>query len=111
MSGSFIEFIGPLAQVLGMIEGAGAGELPALLAQLENAGLADKVRSWIGHGANSPLTPEELGRALTPEQLDAWAAQAGTSPDTLLAHLSQELPDAVHRATPDGRAPPRLPGA
>lgn len=105
MSGSFGQFFGPLAQVLGLIEGSGGGVFPALLAQLENAGLADKVRSWVGHGENTPVTADELGRALTPEQLNDWAARSGTTPEALLAHLSTELPAAVHQATPDGVVP------
>ncbi len=107
MSGSFNQFLGPLAQMLGLIEGSGGGVFPALLAQLENAGLGDTVRSWVGHGENTPVTAEELGRAFTPEQLNDWAAQAGTDPDTLLAQMARELPDAVHRATPDGVVPSR----
>ena len=97
--------MGPLAQVLGIIEGAAGGGMPALLAQLESGGLAETVRSWVGHGENAPVTAEELGRALPAEQVQGWAAEAGTTPDALLEHLSQELPDAVHRATPEGRMP------
>ncbi len=105
MSGSLGGFIGPLAQVLGLVEGVGGGVFPAMLAQLENAGLGETVRSWVGHGENKPVTPEELGRAFTPEQVDAWAAKTGTDPAALLGHLSRELPEAVHRATPDGVLP------
>ena len=58
--------------------------MPMLLAQLENAGLSERVQSWLGHGENLPVTAEELGTALTPEQLNAWASHAGTTPDAVL---------------------------
>ena len=105
MSGSIGAFMGPLAQVLGIIEGAAGGGLPALLAQLESAGLSETVRSWVGHGENVPVTAEELGRALPTDQVEVWAREAGTSPEALLAHLSEHLPGAVHRASPNGRMP------
>ena len=105
MSGFLGDLMGPLAQVLGAAEGAGAGWLPAIVAQLENAGLAEKVRSWVGHGENQPLTAAELGGALTPEQLSSLAARTGTEPAVLLESLANELPDAVHRATPTGVRP------
>lgn len=94
------QILGPLAQVLGLAQGAAGGGLSALLAQLENAGLAERVRSWVGHGENLPVTAEELEGAFTPEQLNSWAAQAGTTPDALLETLSRDLPRAVDRATP-----------
>ena len=92
--------LGPLAQMLGVAQGAAGGGLQALLAQLENAGLTERVRSWVGHGENLPVTAEELASAFTPEQLNSWAAQAGTTPEALLDVMADELPRAVDRATP-----------
>jgi len=100
------QFLGPLAQILGLAQGAAGGGLPAMLAQLENAGLAERVSSWVGHGENLPVTAEELASAFTPEQLNSWAEQAGTTPDALLEVLSKELPGAVDRVhPPDGPGP------
>ena len=108
MSGPFSQFTAPLEHLLDTIENAGSGALQALLVQLEAGGMAEQVRSWVGHGPNAPVTPEELGLAFTPEQIDELALRTGTSPDVLLAQLANDLPDAVHRATPDGKVPPRL---
>ena len=91
--------LGPLAQVLGLAQGAAGGALPSLVAQLENAGLAEQVGSRIGHGENLPVTAEELASAFTPERLNSWAEHAGTTPDALLEIMSKELPGAVDRAT------------
>jgi uncharacterized protein YidB (DUF937 family) len=105
MSGFLGEFAGQLTQALSMAQGAAGGGLPALLAQLENAGLVEQVRSWIGHGENKPVTPVDLAAALSPEQVQAWATQAGTTPDALLTVLAEALPQIVDRATPAGRIP------
>lgn len=105
--GEFLgQILGPLAQVLGLAQGAAGGGLPALLAQLENAGLADKVGSWAAQGEQIPVTPEELATVLTPEQLNHLAEQAGTTPDDLLERLAQELPQAAAAHSQRLQVPP-----
>ena len=93
MSGTAL--LGPLAQVLGLAQGMAGGALPMLLLQLENAGLSERVQSWLGHGDNLPVSAEELGQAIEPEQVNAWAEHAGTTPDAVLQNLSAHLPNAV----------------
>jgi uncharacterized protein YidB (DUF937 family) len=107
MSGFLGEVAGQLTQALGLAQGVAGGGLPALLAQLENAGLVEQVRSWIGHGENKPVTPADLAAAIPPEQLQGWAAQAGTTPDALLTVLAEALPQIVDQATPADRLPDR----
>lgn len=92
--------LGSLDQMLGLAQGMAGGALPMLLAQLENAGLSERVQSWLGHGENIPVTAQELEGVFTPEQLNAWAEHAGTSPDAVLQALSEHLPDAVAQNTP-----------
>jgi uncharacterized protein YidB (DUF937 family) len=97
------QMMGQAAQLLGLAQGMAGGGLTPLVAQLENAGLTERVRSWIGHGENLPVTPEELAVAFPPEQLQAWADKAGTTPDALLKVLAEALPQIVDHATPEGR--------
>ena len=100
MSGSLAGFLGSLPQLLGMAEGGAGGLLPIYLAQFENAGLSERVQSWLGHGENLPVTAEELEAAFTPEQLNSWAEQAGTTPEAVLQAMSEHLPAAVARSAP-----------
>ncbi len=97
---------GLLTQLVGTAQGAAGGGLPALLQQLETAGLGEQVRSWVGGQPNLPVAPEQLGQVFAPEQVQAWAQQAGTTPEALLAVLAQALPHAVDHATPNGEVPP-----
>jgi uncharacterized protein YidB (DUF937 family) len=108
MSGFLGQFGGSLIQILGAAQGAAGGELASLVAQLENAGLADRVRSWLGHGENLPVTAEELSAAFTPEQLNDWAIQGGTTPEAVLAVLAQQLPAAIDRSAPKTEKEPRV---
>jgi uncharacterized protein YidB (DUF937 family) len=97
---------GILTQIVGGAQGAAGGGLPALLQQHEAAGLGAHAASWVGQGPNIPVTGEQLGTVFPPEQVASWAQQAGTSPEQLLAVLSQALPHAIDHATPGGEVPP-----
>jgi uncharacterized protein YidB (DUF937 family) len=95
-----------LSELLGAAEGATAGALPVILAQLENAGLGEKVHSWLGHGENQAITPEQVAAAIPLDRRAAWAQEAGIGVeqlDTLLAHI---LPELVSHASPEGKVDP-----
>ena len=96
---------GILTQVLGATEGGTGGGLPMLISTLENAGLGAHVQSWIGGGENMPVSAEQIASAFPAEKLQAWAQQAGTTPEALSQILAQALPHAVDHATPDGQVP------
>ena len=60
---------------------------------------------WVGKGANQPIRPEQVEKAIDPQTLRDLAAQTGLSHDELLDRLTRELPDVVDKLTPDGRMP------
>ncbi len=79
---------------------------PAGIAQkFEQAGLGDKVQSWIGSGHNLPITAEQVERVFPPAQIDGWAQQHGLPPGMGSQILSQFLPHAVDATTPAGSLP------
>ena len=82
------------------------GGLQGLVSRLEQAGLGEQVQSWIGTGANHPVSGEALGAALPQDYVEGWAARLGVSPDQVLATLSHVLPHAVDQATPAGQISP-----
>jgi uncharacterized protein YidB (DUF937 family) len=51
------------------------------------------------------IAPDELSQALGPNTLDELEQQTGLPRQQILSELSEELPDAVHQFTPDGRLP------
>src|SRR5947209_20009526 len=94
----------------GLLAGGAAGSvisggLGDLLKQFQDSGHGDAANSWVGTGANQPISPGDLGRALGAEQIDALSSQTGLSRDELLDGLSQHLPEVVDRLTPHGRLP------
>jgi uncharacterized protein YidB (DUF937 family) len=87
--------------------GSVLGGLGELMDQFRNAGLGKKADSWVATGQNEPLGEDEVGRALGPDLLDMLARQTGLDRAELLKRLSQVLPEAVDKMTPEGRLPPR----
>jgi uncharacterized protein YidB (DUF937 family) len=91
-----------LSEVLGK---GGQGGLSAIVAKLEQAGLGDQVKSWIGNGQNIPITAEQLQQVLGSETAKALAARFNIPIDQLGQILAQQLPVAVDHASPNGKLP------
>jgi uncharacterized protein YidB (DUF937 family) len=88
-----------------------AGGVNGLMARFDQAGLGDKVRSWIGDGHNLPVSPQEILQVFPPDQIDSFAQRHGLpagAASQVLAHL---LPHAVDQATPEGAAADGTPKA
>lgn len=84
----------------------GEGGLQGIIDKLQAGGLGDQVKSWIGTGANLPVSVEQIQSALGNERVQQIAALAGIPTDKVLAFLSEHLPKAVDEASPDGTLPP-----
>ena len=94
----------------GLLAGGAAGSvlsggLGDLMKQFQQNGHGDEVNSWVGSGPNKQIAPGDLANALGADQIDQLTSRTGMSRDQLLSELSQELPDAIDHATPDGRLP------
>ncbi|MBR0875200.1 DUF937 domain-containing protein [Bradyrhizobium tropiciagri] len=95
-----------LPAVLGEVLGQGGqGGLSAIVAKLEQAGLGEQVKSWIGTGQNLPITAEQLQQVLGSDMVKQLAARFGIPIDQLAQVLAQQLPAAVDHASPDGKLP------
>jgi uncharacterized protein YidB (DUF937 family) len=95
-----------LPVVLSEVLGNGSqGGLNAVIAKLQQAGLGEQVRSWIGNGQNLPITAEQLQQALGSDTVKQLAARFNIPIDQLSKVLAQQLPAAVDHASPDGTLP------
>jgi uncharacterized protein YidB (DUF937 family) len=110
---------GTLKSVLGQVESAAVpalisgvlaktnlGDLQGLVAQLQQGGLNTQVQSWLGSGANLPVSPDQLRAALGNDQVKQLAAHFGVNVDEALQLLAQHLPTAVDQASPNGALQP-----
>jgi uncharacterized protein YidB (DUF937 family) len=102
--------------VLGGVVGAGMvsvvnnileqhGGVQGVVSEFERNGLGATVRSWVGTGPNQPVSAADVHRVLGPDLLQQLSAKSGLSVQDLAEKLSQVLPQAVDRLTPDGTIP------
>jgi len=89
--------------VNGLIEKHGG--LSGIVSQFEKQGLGDTVRSWVGTGANQPISPDQVHQALGADTVRQMAEQMGVAPDVLAAKLSEIMPKAIDHMTPGGTVP------
>jgi uncharacterized protein YidB (DUF937 family) len=73
--------------------------------KFDQAGYGDKFRSWVGQGQNLPISADQIHQVLGSDTVRQLAAKIGISPEELAAKLSEYLPQAVDKATPDGTLP------
>ena len=95
---------GPMVEHLASMIGSSGG-LPALLQKFRDAGLSGAVDSWIGKGANVPLSSQHVESALGSDTIRAMAQKLGLNPDQASSSLAALLPHMVDKLTPNGTMP------
>ena len=77
-------------------------DLNGLVAALQKGGLDAQVKSWLGPGANLPITEEQLKAVLGNAQVQDFARHLGLPVDQALKVMAQYLPEIVDKASPNG---------
>lgn len=96
--------LGSLLPALGgMLAGGG---LQQVLSGFQANGLAAQADSWIGTGANKPISGEDVRKVVGDEELAKIAAQLGVSEDEAADAVAQVLPTVVDRVSPEGHLAP-----
>lgn len=92
--------------VTGMLSNDGAqGGLGGLMAKFQQAGLGDAASSWVGHGANQPVSGDQLTNVLGADTMAGLAEKLGMSQGDAAGQLSSILPGLIDKLTPHGQAP------
>ena len=81
------------------------GGVQGVVDQFEKQGFGETVKSWVGTGANQPVSPDQLHQVLGSAQLQALATKAGLTVPELVKRLAQLLPEAIDKVTPNGVIP------
>lgn len=82
-----------------------AGGLSGILGKLQQGGLADVAASWVGTGANQPVSPDALGGALGPDLMGMIAKQLGGNEQQAAGTMADLLPGLIDKLTPQGQLP------
>lgn len=86
-------------------KGVSGTPLGDLLDRFRNSGAGAKVDSWVRTGPNQPIETEEVESAIDDETLASLSEQTGLSREELIARITQALPEAVDKMTPNGELP------
>jgi uncharacterized protein YidB (DUF937 family) len=82
-----------------------AGGLSGILSKLQQGGLGEAAQSWIGTGANQPVSPDALSGALGPDLMDMIARQFGGNQQQASGTIADLLPGLIDKLTPQGQLP------
>ena len=81
------------------------GGVQGIIAQFEQQGLGNTVRSWVGGGANQSITPDQVHQVFGADTVKQMATKIGMSAEDMVAKLSHALPQAIDKLTPGGVVP------
>jgi uncharacterized protein YidB (DUF937 family) len=79
------------------------GGLGGLLQQFKSAGLGEHADSWVGTGANQPVSGDQISSVLGSSNIAAMAQKLGINAQTASAGLAALLPVIVDQLTPKGQ--------
>ena len=93
---------GLLQGILGMVSQQPGG-LAGLIQAFQSKGLGDVAASWVGTGANLPISPDQLQNVLGSDAVSSLASKFGLSSEDVSGRLSELLPQVVDKLTPNGQ--------
>jgi uncharacterized protein YidB (DUF937 family) len=100
--GDFVKNMGGSGSAAGANPAGGLGDL---VERFKKNGLGGQADSWVGTGANQPVSEQQVEQGVGGDTLDDLAAQTGLSREQLLQRLKAVLPDMVDKMTPNGHLP------
>ena len=81
------------------------GGLSGLLETFRQGGLAELVQSWIGTGANLPISADQVRDVISQAAMEQLSAKLGMDNGQASAIIAQYLPDIVDKLSPKGEGP------
>lgn len=96
---------GGLVEMVGGMIAKQPGGLAGLVRAFEAQGLGATIASWIGTGANLPISAEQIKAVLGDERLQEIAGKIGLPAGLITSQLATLMPQAVDQMTPEGKLP------
>lgn len=83
-----------------------SGGLSKIMGGLKANGLSAQADSWVGTGANQPVSGRDVEQAVGQEQIQQVAKQLGVSESQAAEAVAKALPEVVDKVSPEGKLPP-----
>ncbi|MBL0173622.1 MAG: DUF937 domain-containing protein [Gemmatimonadaceae bacterium] len=90
-----------LATVMALVQQQGG--VSGLVAKFQSGGLSDVVASWVGTGANAPISASQVQDVLGKSAVTDVAAQLGVDPAQAGSSIASMLPELINQLTPNGK--------
>jgi uncharacterized protein YidB (DUF937 family) len=94
-----------IEQAMAMINNPETGGLSGLVEKFRQGGLGDVVSSWVGTGANAPVSGDQISNVLGADKIQDIAAKLGFSGSQVSDGLAGILPQIIDKLTPEGSVP------
>ncbi|GAA6138722.1 hypothetical protein NBRC116583_24690 [Arenicella sp. 4NH20-0111] len=95
-----------LGSVVGSLLGGGSDkqgvDLGALVGNLQNSGLGDIAKSWLGDGDNDHISRSQITDLLGSDKVEQAASQLGADKNDLLRGLQEMIPQMVDKSSSGG---------
>jgi uncharacterized protein YidB (DUF937 family) len=82
------------------------GGLTGVLDKFRENGMGQHADSWVGTGANMPISAEQVQQVFGESSISQVASQLGQSHGQASSALAQLLPQLIDHLTPQGQVPP-----
>ncbi|MFT6044121.1 MAG: hypothetical protein ACI8TV_001543 [Porticoccaceae bacterium] len=88
----------------GLLGGSGNQgiDLGSIVGNLQDSGLGDIAKSWLGDDNNQNITPSQVESMLGSDKIKEAASQLGTNQNDLLRALQDMLPQVVDKSSSGG---------
>ena len=90
---------GLVSHAMDLVNSPETGGIQGLVQKFHANGLGDVANSWVGQGANQPVSAEAIEKVLGQDRINAIASKFGMSAEDVSAKLAQVLPCLIDRLT------------
>lgn len=94
-----------MGQVMAMMNNPEMGGLQGLIGKFQKGGLGEVVSSWVGTGANLPVSADQISTMLGADKIQEIAGKVGISGNQVSDGLASLLPQMIDKLTPNGQVP------
>ncbi len=94
-----------LLSIVMSVIGEQSGGLSGLVSKFAANGVGDLIESWVGKGDNKSISPNQVIDILGADKISEIASKLGSDNDSVVSQLTEVLPQAIDKLTPEGKIP------
>lgn len=94
------QLVSALSQMFG--SDGGKMDLGSIVSKMQQFGLGGILASWLGKGANEPISADAVSNLVSSDKVKAFASRFGLSEESARQAVASALPAMVDKASPEG---------